>query len=148
MKHGRADCLALVECSPAAVAAHDKQGWLQIFARDCVVEDPVGSVPHVCSAGDQGPDSPLSRFYDTFISANDICFLVERDIVCDRHVVRDLSIEITMSPQVVVTVPMHLLYELTQQDGELRIARLAAHWELGPMLRQQMALRWATMSCA
>ena len=28
-----ADCLALVERSPAAVAAHDKAAWLSLFAR-------------------------------------------------------------------------------------------------------------------
>ena len=103
------------------MAAHDKQAWLGIFARDCVVEDPVGSAPHVSSSSGSddghGRNSPLSRFYDTFIAANDIRFLVQRDIVCGLHVVRDLSLEITMSPDVCVCVPMHLLYELTEQDG-------------------------------
>ena len=55
---------------------------------------------------------------------------------------RDLTIEITMSPEVVVRVPMHLLYELVVEDEELRIFRLAAHWELWPMLKQQMASGW------
>lgn len=132
-------CLALVERSPAAVKAHDKAAWLDLFAASGLVEDPVGSRPHC------GREGPLASFYETFIAANDIRFLVERDIVCALHVVRDLSLEITMSPQLIVVVPMHLLYELEQQGGELRLARLAAHWELLPMLRQQLGFNRASL---
>ena len=139
--HDADDCLRLVERSPAAVRAHDKQAWLALFAIHHVVEDPVGSTPHRTGVpgnrGRQRGAAPLSRFYDTFIAANDIRFHVDRNIVCGLHVVRDLTIEIAMSPQVTVHVPMHLLYELTEEGGELRISRLAAHWELWPMLRQQ-----------
>ena len=46
-----ADCLALVERSPAAVAVHDKAAWLALFARYNLVEDPVGSAPSEPRAG-------------------------------------------------------------------------------------------------
>ena len=134
-----ADCLALVERSPAAVAVHDKPAWLALFARDYVVEDPVGSAPHVTGPGSGNAGRrPLSRFYDTFIAPNTIRFHVDRDCVRGLAVMRDLTIEITMSPRVVVHVPAHLLYELAVEDGELKIRRLAAHWELRPMLKQQV----------
>lgn len=143
MHFTEAECLALVERSPAAVAAHDKQAWLALFARYSLVEDPVGSAPHINGIYDarSGYRSAerLSRFYDTFIAPNTIRFHVDRDIVCGLHVVRDLTIEIVMAPQVVVHVPMHLLYELTVEDTALKIFRLAAHWELRPMLQQQIA---------
>jgi hypothetical protein len=144
-----AACLALVERSPAAVAVHDKAAWLALFARYSLVEDPVGSAPHITGIYDarSGYRSTgrLSRFYDTFIAPNTIRFHVERDIVCGLHVVRDLTIEIAMAPQVVVHVPMHLLYELTAEDGALKIFRLAAHWELSAMLRQQIAAGWPSL---
>lgn len=140
---GDADCLALVDKSPAAVAAHDKTAWLALFARYNIVEDPVGSSPHITGIYDQRTGyrgrGGLSRFYDTFIAPNTIRFFVERDVVCGLHVVRDLTIEIVMSAKVTVRVPAHLLYELAVEGGELKISRLAAHWELAPMLRQQMA---------
>lgn len=136
------DCLSLVECSPAAVAAHDKQAWLDLFASYNIVEDPVGSRPHLSGVYDARESrrgfGPLSRFYDTFIAPNTICFDVQRDIVCGLHVVRDLSLSITMAPGLVVNTPMHLRYELCQQQGQLKIFRLAAHWELWPALQQQM----------
>jgi len=140
---GDADCLALVEQSPAAVAAHDRSGWLALFAHYSIIEDPVGSAPHITGIYDARTGfrgrGVLGRFYDTFIAPNTIRFHVDRDIVCGLHVVRDLTIEIAMSARVTVRVPAHLLYELTVERDALKISRLAAHWELAPMLRQQMA---------
>lgn len=148
-QYTEADCLALVERSPAAVARHDRAAWMQLFARFSLVEDPVGSAPHIngifdARSGFRSADR-LRRFYETFIAPNTIKFHVDRDIVCGLHVVRDLTIEITMAPLVVVRVPMHLLYELTLEDDELKIFRLAAHWELRPMLQQQMRAGWRSM---
>lgn len=141
--------MALAMKSPAAVAIHDKQAWMDIFASINILEDPVGSKPHLSGVYDakmaQRGFGPLGRFYDTFIAPMQICFHIERDIICGLHVVRDLSIEIQMSEQVIVHVPMHLLYELTDQQGELKIQRLAAHWELAPMLKQQMTFGWASL---
>ena len=75
--------LAVVNASPAAVAAHDKSQWLGLFSRQGIVEDPVGSAAHVRKAGLQAVD-PLDPFYETFIAPNDIRFEVERDLVCGR----------------------------------------------------------------
>jgi hypothetical protein len=113
------------------------------------VEDPVGSAPQVSGvydrrAGCRGME-PLARFFDTFIAPNTIRFHVDRDLVCGLHVVRDLTIEITMAPQVVVHVPVHLLYELVVEDEALKIFRLAAHWEFWPMLKQQLAAGWPSV---
>lgn len=136
------ESLALVDRSPAAVAAHDKGAWLALFADYSIVEDPVGSAPHVSGLYDAREgfrgQGPLSRFYDTFIAPNDIRFHVTGDVVCRDQVVRDLTIEIAMSDHITVYTPAHLLYELVRQDDELKIFRLAAHWELWPMLKQQV----------
>jgi hypothetical protein len=132
-----AERLAFVEQSPAAVAAHDKGAWLALFARYSLVEDPVGSRPCVSRPGDSADSGPLSRFYDTFIAANAIRFVVERDMVGGNTVVRDLSLEITMAGGARVVTPMHLVYELVEEEGALRVFRLAAHWELRAALKQR-----------
>lgn len=129
--------------SPKAVAVHDRDAWLSIFARYNIVEDPVGSTPHLsgvfdCRSGVRGM-GPLARFFDTFIAPMDIVFHVDRDVVCGLGVARDLTIEIRMTPKVTVRVPMHVLYELVEEEGVLKVQRLAAHWELGPSLSQQMS---------
>ncbi|GAA4476291.1 hypothetical protein GCM10023094_15790 [Rhodococcus olei] len=134
------DLLTIVRNSPAAVAAHDKRAWLGLFARHHVVEDPVGGRPVLgglfdARSGRRG-DAPLSRFYDTFIAPNDIHFHLEaEDIVQGLHVVRDVTIETRMGG-VTARAPMHLRYELTLDEGEPRIRRLAAHWEVAPMFAQ------------
>lgn len=121
-----------VEKSPKAVGAHDKAAWLDIFAEDYCVEDPVGSAPHKGESANEA----ISRFYDTFIAPNEIRFSVAHDIVNDMHVVRDLTVHTGMSDSLQAQVPMHLLYELKEVNGELKIHRLAAHWELMPMMGQ------------
>jgi hypothetical protein len=132
--------LAVINGSPAAVAAHNKRAWLALFAEQNIVEDPVGSRPHVSGifdprSGRRG-NGALSRFYDSFIAPNTIAFDVQHDIVNGNTVVRDLNIKITMSKRVVVTVPMHLCYRLSEEQDGLRISHLAAHWEMLPMVKQ------------
>lgn len=150
MTFSREQKIETVIASPKAVAAKDAIAWASIFAKYNVVEDPVGSAPHHngvfdAKAGRRG-NGALGRFFETFIAPNEITFHVDQDIVCDNHVCRDLTIEIQMAPAVVVKVPMHLLYELCDENGQPRIQRLAAHWELWPMIKQLFAVGPAAYS--
>ncbi len=125
------DKLDCVKQSPAAVAEHDKQRWLKLFATDGWVNDPVGSKPHTTPAA-------IERFYETFIAPNQIHFDVEHDVVCGNTVIRDLIIETTMSTGLKVDVPTHIRYELVEEQGQLKVHRLYAHWELSPMVLQTL----------
>ena len=137
--------LSLIERSPATVAAHDKASWLALFAHDGVIEDPVGSRPvMVCMTG------ATERFYETFIAPNNIRFEVQADYFGPQQVLRDLTIHIQMAADVSVSVPMHLLYDVTAEAGTLKIRRLAAHWELVPMMAQLLSKglpAWPVMAC-
>lgn len=124
-----ADLLNAVLASPRAVGAHDRAGWVDLFTPGATVNDPVGSRPHTGRAA-------IERFYDTFIGPNSIVFHVDRDIVRPPVVLRDLTIETTMSTGATVRVPMHLRYDLVATDDGWKIARLAAHWELAAMIVQ------------
>ena len=130
------ELIAVVKQSPKAVAANDKAAWMAMFADNHVIEDPVGSVPHLSDFGGAKPRDALGRFYDTFIAPNTIVFDVANDIVCGNHVMRDLTINLSMSGKVDAFVPMHLLYELCEEDDTYKVARLAAHWEFMPMVMQ------------
>jgi hypothetical protein len=136
----REDVLNHIEGSPAAVAVHDKQAWISLFAKENIVEDPVGSTPHCSDMSDRktGEDNttPLERFYEAFIAASDIKFHVKQDIVSGYTAIRDLAIEIEMAAGLTVHVPMHAVYELTDEDGKLKICHLWAHWELSAMVMQ------------
>lgn len=143
MEPDRSELLALVWSSPAYVAAHDKAGWLGIFATQHVVEDPVGSRP--VRSEDPGA---LGRFWDTFIAPNQIEFEVVTDWVDGFDVVRDVTIVTTLRPGVVVRTPAHLLYETAYEDGVLKVRRMAAHWEPRPVYRQLMKPTRAHLSAA
>lgn len=122
-----ADLLAVVAASPRAVAAHDRNAWVGLFAENAVVNDPVGSTPHIGRAA-------IERFYDTFIAPNTITFDIAHDFAGPATILRDLTIRITMSTGATVHVPMHLRYELVETAGEPRIDHLAAYWELPAMV--------------
>lgn len=131
-----------VNLSPKACQAKDKAGWMALFDYYHIVEDPVGSAPHVGGIY-QNKDhyrgnGALSRFFDTFIAPNNIQFNVNQDIVHGYDVVRDVTLIITMSANVEIEVPMYLLYELRERDESVKIARLAAHWAFLPMIKQLM----------
>lgn len=123
----RDELLNAVLASPAAVAAHDRAAWLGLFTPDAVVEDPVGSRPHIGIAA-------IGPFYDAFIAPNTIAFEPDAEIVTGTTVLRDLAIVIRMSTGATVRVPMHLRYDLVRRDDGWRIAHLAAHWEFTPMV--------------
>jgi hypothetical protein len=125
----RDDLLATVERSPQAAAAHDRDGWVQLFTSDARVEDPVGSQPHV-------GHERIERFYDTFIGPRDIKFHRDLDIVCGSVVLRDLELEVAMGPGVTMYIPAFLRYDLREVNGEWKIARLRAYWELPAMMLQ------------
>lgn len=124
-----AELIALVEGSPAAVAAHDREAWLTLFSNSAQVCDPYGSKP---ASGRQS----LERFYATFIAPNDITFEVAHDVVAGATVFRDLTLTTLMSGRVALRVPMHLRYDVVEESGSWRIERLHAHWELPSMVGQ------------
>lgn len=127
----RTEVIDLVRSSPEFVAAHDKDGWLGIFAGQHVVEDPVGWRP-------VRSDEPgaLARFWDAFIAPNDIEFQVAQDWVDGFDVVRDVTIVTTLPNGVQVRTPAHLIYQTVYEDGPLKVRRMAAHWEPAANARQ------------
>jgi hypothetical protein len=121
--------LATVERSPAALRTHDRRAWVDLFTPGGRVDDPVGSAPH------RGRDE-IERFYDTFIAPRDITIHRDADFVVGRTVVRDVELEAAMADSLVMGIPAYLRYDIENVDGELRIARLQAHWELPAMVMQ------------
>jgi len=125
----RHDLIAAVERSPKAAAAHDRAGWVGLFAGDGRVEDPVGSRPHV-------GHEQIGRFFDTFIAPRDITFHRDLDIVFGTAVLRDLELEVAMGSAVTMFIPAFLRYDLREVNGDWQIAFLRAYWELPAMMLQ------------
>jgi hypothetical protein len=127
--------LAAAERSPRAAAAHDRASWVGLFTADGRIEDPVGSRPHV-------GHGEIGRFYDTFIGPRDIVFHRDLDIVHGAAVIRDLDLEVSMRPAglagsaITMTIPAFLRYDLREVNGEWKIPKLCAYWELPSMMLQ------------
>jgi hypothetical protein len=131
------DLLAAAGRSLVAAGARDRAGWVGLFTADAVIEDPVGSVPH------HGLGQ-IDRFYSTFIAPRGIAFRGDVDIVVGTSVVRDLELDITMARGVALHTPAYLRYDLEPVDGELKISRLQAFWELSATAGQLVrnGVRW------
>lgn len=121
--------LAVVLDSPRCVAAHDRAGWLALFAPDGVVEDPVGGTPRRGHAA-------LARFWEVFIAKNTIRFEVHGDFVFGNEVVRDVDLHVVFPSGAAIRVPAYLRYVTTGGPAAPLLARLEAYWELGTQLRQ------------
>lgn len=136
MRGRSANLLSVARESPARVAVHDRPGWLSLFSQDAVVEDPVGAAAHRRQRSQD--DDPLRRFYDTFIGPNRVAMDTRLDVVHSQRpeVARDVIIHTQLQSGLSIDVHAYLLYELTEEQGQLRIARLAAHWELPQMSLQ------------
>ena len=143
MAQAARDLLVLIQRSPVHVAAHDRQAWLDLFAEDAVVEDPVGS-PAVHKR-----DGTLAGFWDTFIAPNQVRFEVLADYVDGDDVMRDVVIHTVMAGGIAIQVPAYLLYETRDHGGTRRLGRLAAHWTLkhsGRQVRGMGARAWRPMT--
>jgi len=128
----RALRLATAAASPEAVARHDRDAWLALFARHGRAEDPVGIPPcekgaHTLRPGSKVDD--LERFWNAFIAKNEVRMDFLRDIVVGDEVVRDVVIHTRFGSGAEVRIPAHLRYALVTEDGALRIEHLFAHWD-------------------
>jgi hypothetical protein len=118
------DVLTIVRLSPVHVAAHDRPAWLDLFASDAVVEDPIGAAP--CHKHDGG----LERFWDALLAPNAVTLELREELAQGDDAIRDVTIVTELAPGVTAQVPAYLFYRTRLHDGTRRIERLAGHWSL------------------
>lgn len=137
MKHDPLKFLALAKESPARVKEHDKAGWLRLFSRDAYINDPVGTPEHRRQPGQK--TDPLERFYETFIAPTAIVFESSLDVVAENEVVRDVVIHTQYGGGPALDVEAYLHYKIVEEDGELRLSAMEAHWDGSAMSKKAMA---------
>jgi ketosteroid isomerase-like protein len=114
--------------SRAAVHAKDRDGWLDLFASDAVVQDPIGPSPFDPEGkGHRGHDA-IAAFYDTVIASSEaVDFEITHSYLCGDEVADVGIIRTTLAGgnhQAVVHVVMTY-----RSDGAGKIASLRAYWE-------------------
>jgi hypothetical protein len=129
--------IALVDRSPELVGKHDREGWLNLFSMNAIVQDPVGAGPNRKDKDMRKGKDALGRFYDIFIGPNKIKFDVHQDVVVGNEMVREVSINTTLPNGAITIVHCFLIYKVVEENGQLKIEGLRAHWDFG---RNAMAL--------
>jgi ketosteroid isomerase-like protein len=111
----------------AAVESLDRQAWLDLFADDSVVEDPVGpSMFDPEGKGHRGPEA-IAAFFDNVIAVNEsIAFAVRGSFLCGDEVANVGVIRITFEGGSAIEVDGVYVY---RRSPEGKIASLRAYWE-------------------
>ena len=113
--------------SREAVITRDKQAWLEVFADDAIVQDPIG--PSVFDPEGQGHrgKAAISAFWDKAIAPTDrIEFHFVDTFQCGDEEANVGSIVITMGGHQITTEGVFTY----QADSEGRLVALRAYWEM------------------
>jgi ketosteroid isomerase-like protein len=116
--------------SRAAVHARDREGWLDLFAEDALVQDPIGPSPFDPEGKGHRGRAAIGKFYDEVIAPSEaVDFEINESYMCGGgDEVADVGIIRTTiaggTHQAVVHVVMTY-----RTDGAGKIAALRAYWE-------------------
>jgi steroid Delta-isomerase len=117
--------LAASRRSMAAVEAGDRERWLDLFAPDALVEDPIGvSMFDPVGDGHRGRDG-IGAFFDAAIAPNQVRFAIERSHVAGDEVANVGTITTTLPDGARVLVDGVFTYRV---DGDGRLLALRAYW--------------------
>jgi ketosteroid isomerase-like protein len=114
--------------SRAAVAAKDRDGWLDLFAPDAVVQDPIGPSPFDPEGKGHHGREAIAAFYDNVIAGSEaVSFEINQSYLCGDEVADVGIIRTTLAGgkhQAVVHVVMTY-----RSNGDGKLASLRAFWE-------------------
>jgi steroid Delta-isomerase len=114
--------------SRAAVHDRDRDGWLNLFAEDAIVQDPIGPSPFDPEGKGHHGRAAIAKFYDEVIAPSEaVDFEITQSYLAGDEVADVGIIRTTIAGgthQAVVRVVMTY-----RTDGAGKIASLRAYWE-------------------
>jgi ketosteroid isomerase-like protein len=114
--------------SRAAVEAGDRDGWLDLFAEDAVVEDPIGPSPFDPEGKGHHGREAIAAFYDNVIAPSEaITFEILHSYLCGDEVA-DVGIITTTIAGGTHQAVVHGVYTY-RTNGAGKLAALRAFWE-------------------
>jgi steroid Delta-isomerase len=117
----------LGRASMAAVEARDRAAWLDLFAEDAVVEDPIGPSAFDPEGNGHRGIEAIATFYDNVIAANEsITFTIRQSFLCGDEAANVGVIRIAFAGGSAVEVDGVYIY---RRSPEGKIASLRAFWE-------------------
>ena len=116
--------------------AKDKQNWLDLFAEDAIVQDPIGISPlDPLGDGHKGKEA-IEKFYDTVIANGNIEFNILESIPCADECANFAQIT-NMVGDVKIETKMIVIYRVNSDD---KIVSLRAFWDYEKMEDQLKAM--------
>ena len=116
--------------------AKDKQNWLDLFAEDAIVQDPIGKSPlDPVGEGHKGKEA-IENFYDTVIANGNIEFNILESIPCADECANFAQI-VNIVGDVKIETKMIVIYRVNSND---KIVSLRAFWDYEKMEDQLKAM--------
>ena len=116
--------------------AKDKQNWLDLFAEDAIVQDPIGKSPLDPDGNGHKGKGAIEKFYDTVIANGNIEFNILESIPCADECANFAEIKNIVGDEKIET-KMIVIYRVNSDD---KIVSLRAFWDYQKMEDQLKAL--------
>ena len=114
----------------------DKQSWLDLFAEDAIVQDPIGKSPlDPVGDGHKGKEE-IEKFYDTVIANGNIEFNILESIPCADECA-NLAQIVNVVGDVKIETQMIVINRVNSND---KIVSLRAFWDYQKMEDQLKAI--------
>ncbi len=119
--------------SQDAVTRNARAEWLDLFADDAVIQDPVGKSPLDPSGEGHRGKAAIGKFYDLVIADSKITFHFPKSFAAGDECAFVGSLTTVRAGISTTTVELVAVYKVNA-DGKL--ASLRAFWEFDKMLKQ------------
>ena len=112
--------------------AKDKENWLSLFAKDALVQDPIGKSPLDLEGNGHKGIAAIEKFYDTVIANGDIEFTIIESIPCADECANYAQI-VNLVGDIKIETKMIVIYRINSNN---KIESLRAFWDYQKMEKQ------------
>ena len=112
--------------------AKDKENWLELFAKDALVQDPIGKSPLDPEGNGHKGIAAIEKFYDTVIANGDIEFTIIESIPCADECANYAQI-VNLVGDIKIETKMIVIYRINSNN---KIESLRAFWDYQKMENQ------------
>ena len=112
--------------------AKDKENWLELFAKDAIVQDPIGRSPLDPEGNGHKGIAAIEKFYDTVIANGDIEFTIIESIPCADECANYAQI-VNLVGDIKIDTKMIVIYRINSNN---KIESLRAFWDYQKMEKQ------------
>ena len=116
--------------------AKDKENWLALFAKDALVQDPIGKSPLDPEGNGHKGIAAIEKFYDTVIANGNIEFTIVESIPCANECANYAQI-VNIVGDIKIETKMIVIYRINSNN---KIESLRAFWDYQKMEDQLTTL--------